>query len=256
MVHTNQMKIQGTWLFRWRSFLPLALAPLFLIGLRHFTYPMGSHLFDRIWEVFCLAIALLGLGIRVYTVGHVPEGTSGRTTSKPKAQELNTTGMYSVVRNPIYLGNFIIWVGIVLLARAALLAGVCVLAFFIYYERIIVAEEEFLSEKFGLLFTQWAEKTPMIIPRLKLWRKPARPFLWQVALVREYPGVLTITAAFTAVEVLGDRFYEGKWQLDRMWAAILCAGLLLFVILWTLKKMRIIKRPANPPDQMDGLGTR
>jgi protein-S-isoprenylcysteine O-methyltransferase Ste14 len=48
--------------------------------------------------------------------------------------------MYSVVRNPIYIGNFIIWVGIVLLARAALLAAVCVLAFFIYYERIIVTE--------------------------------------------------------------------------------------------------------------------
>lgn len=143
-----------------------------------------------------------------------------------------------------------------MLARATLLAGVCVLAFFLYYERIIVAEEEFLSEKFGSLFTQWAEKTPMIIPRFKLWRKPARPFLWQVAFMREYPGVLTLTAAFTAVEVLGDRFYEGKWQLDGMWAGVVCAGLLLFVVLWTLKKMRIIKRPANPLGEINGLGTR
>ena len=249
MAYVDEMRNQGNWLFRRRSFLPLVIVPLFLIGLQHFTYPMGSRLLDRLWELFCFAIALLGLGVRIYTVGHVPKGTSGRTTSTPKAQELNTTGIYSIIRHPLYLGNFIIWVGIVLLVRSTLLTVACVIAYFLYYERIIIAEEAFLSEKFGTAFAQWAEKTPMIIPRFKLWCKPALPFSWQVVLIREYPGFLTITASFAALDVLGVRFYEGKWQLDWMWAIMFCVGLLAFVILRTLKKMQIIRRPQNPATQ-------
>jgi protein-S-isoprenylcysteine O-methyltransferase Ste14 len=241
MAYVDQMKQQGNWLFRWRSFLPLAIVPVFIIGLRHFTYPEGSHLLDRLWELFCFSISLAGLGIRICTVGYVPARTSGRTTSEPKAQELNTTGMYSIVRHPLYLGNFVIWVGIALFSRSTLLTAVCVLAFFLYYERIIFAEEKFLSEKFGASFSQWAEKTPIIVPKLKLWRRPACPFSWRAVLLREYPGLLALVACFTAIEVLGDRFYTGRWQLDPMWVVILCVSLTVFVVFWTLKKMRIIR---------------
>ncbi len=242
MEHIDQIRKQGNWLFRWRSFLPLVIIPLFIISLRHSTYPEGSHLLDRAWELFCFAISLSGLGIRIYTVGHVPAGTSGRTTSRPKAQELNTTGIYSIVRHPLYLGNFVIWVGVVLFPRSILLAAFCFLAFFLYYERIIIAEETFLSEKFGAVFTQWAEKTPMFIPKFKLWCRPTHPFSWRVVLAREYPGFFAIAASLTAIEVLSDRFSEGKWQIDWLWATIFLAGLLVFLILRTLKKMRIIGR--------------
>jgi len=242
VAYIDEMKNQGNWLFRWRSFLPLVMVPLFVIELRHSAYPiMGSHLLDQLWELSCFALSLFGLGMRIYTVGYVPKGTSGRTTSNPKAEELNTTGMYSIVRNPLYFGNFVIWVGIVLLARSALLTVTCVLAFFLYYERIIIAEEEFLSGKFGVVFAQWAEKTPMMIPKFKLWCRPAQPFLWQVVLSREYPGVLTITAVFAAIDAISDWFRQGKWQLDWMWVTIFGISLLIFMVLRTLKKLRIIK---------------
>lgn len=240
MAYIDKLRKQGNWLFRWRSFLPLVVIPLFIVGLRKFTYPEDSHLLDRLWEFFCFSISLLGLAIRIYTVGFVPPGTSGRTTSKPQAQELNTTGMYSVVRHPLYLGNFVIWVGIVLDVHSILLAVFCFSAFYLYYVRIIIAEEAFLSEKFGENFTQWAEKTPMLLPRFKLWRKSSQPFSWQAVLAREYPGFLVITASFLAIEMVGDRFYEGKWQLDWLWVTIFCIGLLTFVVLRALKKMRII----------------
>jgi protein-S-isoprenylcysteine O-methyltransferase Ste14 len=250
MAYIDEMKNQGNWLFRRRSFLPLViLVLLFPIGLHNSTYLMGSRLLDRLWELLCFAIALFGLVIRIYTVGYVADGTSGRTTSKPKAEELNTTGMYSIARHPLYLGNCVIWAGITLLPRSTLLMVACVLAFFLYYERIIVAEEGFLSEKFGAAFTQWAEKVPAMFPKIGPWIKPARPFSWQVVLIREYPGFLVITASFAAIDALIDWFRDDKWQLDWLWAAILCVGLLAFVILRTLKKMRIIKRPQNPATQ-------
>jgi protein-S-isoprenylcysteine O-methyltransferase Ste14 len=245
MAYIDNLRKQGNWLFRWRSFLPFIIVPLFIISLRKFTYPEGSHLLDRLWELFCFSISLLGLAIRIYTVGFVPPGTSGRTTSEPKATELNTTGMYSVVRHPLYLGNFVIWVGIVLTVHSILLAVFCFSAFYLYYMRIIIAEEAFLSEKFGKNFTQWAEKTPMIVPEFKLWRKSAQPFSWQVVLSREYPGFLTITASFFAIETLSDWFYEGNWQLDWLWVTIFCIGLLTFAALLTLKKMRLTGHSGN-----------
>jgi protein-S-isoprenylcysteine O-methyltransferase Ste14 len=247
MLHTDKLRKQGNWLFRWRSFLPLLAIPLFVVSLRYFTYPEGSHFLDRMWEILCFSISLLGLALRIYTVGFVPPGTSGRTTSEPKAKELNTTGIYSIVRHPLYLGNFVIWIGIVLAAHSILLTVFCLSAFYLYYVRIIIAEEAFLSEKFGENFTQWAEKTPMLLPQLKLWRKPAQPFSWRVVLSREYPGFLVITASFLAIETVGDRFYEGRWQLDWLWVTIFCISLLIFLVLRTLKKMRITGHPGNQP---------
>jgi protein-S-isoprenylcysteine O-methyltransferase Ste14/membrane-associated phospholipid phosphatase len=242
--YADRMRNQGRWFYRWRSFLPLIIVPLFLIELRSFTYPEGSHFLDRLWELFCFSISLLGLGIRIYTVGYVPKRSSGRTTSEPKAQELNRTGMYSIVRHPLYLGNFVIWAGIILFAHSFTLAAFGFLAFFLFYERIILADEAFLSEKFGPEFAQWAQKTPMILPRFKLWCKPAQFFSWQNVLAREYPGLFAIIVSFTAIEIFGDRFYEGKWVIDWMWAAIFCTGLLVFVTLRTFKnkKFRIIKQ--------------
>jgi protein-S-isoprenylcysteine O-methyltransferase Ste14/membrane-associated phospholipid phosphatase len=242
----DQMRKQGNWFFKWRSFLPLLIAPLFIIKLRDFTYPWDNHLLDRLWGLFCLTISLLGLGIRIYTVGNVPKRTSGRTTSQLKAQELNTTGTYSIVRHPLYLGNFVIWVGIVLFARSISLAAFCLLAFVLYYERIIIAEEEFLSQKFGEVFTKWADKTPMIVPRFKLWCKPAQPFSWLAVINREYSGLLTITASFIAIEALGDRFYEGRWKLDWMWAVIFCISLLASAAIGALKKTGILRYPQSP----------
>jgi protein-S-isoprenylcysteine O-methyltransferase Ste14/membrane-associated phospholipid phosphatase len=241
--YSEQMRRQGNWFFRWRSFLPLIIVPLFLIEVRYSAYPGNDHLFDRLWELFCLTISLAGLAIRIYTVGYAGKGTSGRTTNAPKAQELSTTGMYSIVRHPLYLGNFVTWAGIVLLPHSITLTAFCLIVFFLLYERIILAEEAFLAEKFGAAFTEWAQKTPMILPRFRLWRKPALPFSWQAVLAREYPAFFAITASFTAIEIFGDRFSQGRWELDWMWAGIFCVGLLVFVVLRTLKKMRIIKHP-------------
>lgn len=133
----------GNWLFRWRSFLPLLVLGLALVGMRDFTYLGNAHKWDLVWEGFCLMVSFFGLGIRALVIGYVPEKTSGRNTLAQKAISLNVTGLYSIVRHPLYLGNFFIWLGISLFARHWLLSVTCMLIFWLYYERIIFAEEEF-----------------------------------------------------------------------------------------------------------------
>lgn len=231
-------KIQqtGQWLFRWRSFLPLFVIPLFLIALKGRTYRPDDHLLNALWEIMCFVISFLGFGIRVYTIGHVPECTSGRNTHRQKANSLNTTGAYSVVRHPLYIGNFLIWFGVVLFVRSLFFSIVAVLLFFLYYRLIIFAEEEFLREKFGQAFDEWAAKTPAIFPRFTNWKSPALPFSLRMVLKREYSAFFFIAISFTCLEVLGDFFYEGKWHIGWPYILILLVGAVAYVSLRALKK--------------------
>ena len=53
-----------------------------------------------------IIISFLGEAIRIFTVAYTPAGTSGRNTKQQLADTLNTTGIYSLLRHPLYLGNF------------------------------------------------------------------------------------------------------------------------------------------------------
>lgn len=137
MALREKLEEQGNWLFRWRSYLPLLFIPLLLIALRNGEFVekvFGDDIGDW-WESAAIFISLLGLVIRAFRVGYVPRGTSGRNTRSQAAAVLNTTGMYSVTRNPLYLGNFIIILGVVLFIQVWWLALITWIGFWLYYER-------------------------------------------------------------------------------------------------------------------------
>src|SRR5436190_22434217 len=107
----------GNKLFRWRSEFPLLVLALVLLDL-YLEPPLcfGGDVED-IWLGICAAVASVGELIRIHAVGHVPKGTSARTNTAPRGAMLNTTGFYSIVRHPLYLGNFLMWMGLTLYVR-------------------------------------------------------------------------------------------------------------------------------------------
>lgn len=236
----RKMESSGSWLFKYRSFVPLLLLPLFGYELSKFTYLNGSHEQTEWWQMACLAVCLSGLAVRMKTAAHVPGGTSGRNTFTQVADCLNTTGMYSVVRHPLYLGNFLIVVGLAMFFRDPVFVTLVIAAFAIYYERIMLVEESFLRSQFGTAFEEWAERTPAFFPRLSSWKKPELPWSWRSMIRREYTTLLIVISLPAVEDVLGDSIVERRLFLDWRWLAALAASLLVFAVCRALKKSTIL----------------
>lgn len=228
---------QGAFLFRWRSYIPLLILPFAIIVFRDpaYLHPLFASPLDTFWELFAILVSTMGFVIRILVAGHVPAGTSGRNTLTQVANVLNTKGMYSIVRNPLYLGNFLIILGILLFTQVWWFVLWASLAFWIYYERIIFTEEEFLRKKFGEAFTSWAEKTPMFIPNFSLWEKADLPFSWKIVLRKEYSGLFGMAAAFTALGIASDFLVEHE-PIDLFWIVFLVVSFALYVTFRFLKK--------------------
>lgn len=233
----------GNLFFRWRGFIPLLLiGPLILAFRESAAIELSvGEVPEDLWALFCFFVAMAGLAIRAFTIGFVPGRTSGRNTKEQRADVLNTTGMYSVVRNPLYLGNFVIILGVVMSTEVWWLCLIVTLFFFIYMERIILAEEAFLHKKFGAAYDDWRNKTPTILPNFKLWQAPDMVFSWKTVLKREYPGFLAIGTAFLIIEMAVDILFAdhsiAEWlDEDLIWLIAYATILIIALTLRHLKK--------------------
>lgn len=232
----EEFERSGSWLFRWRSYLPLALVGVLFVAMGEYKYPGNSEVLDGLWEGFCLLVSFFGLGVRIFTVGHTPKATSGRNTKEQVADTLNITGVYSLVRHPLYLGNFFMFLGVMLFVHMWWLTLIYILAFWLYYERIMFAEEAFLRNKFGDEFLTWAQNTPAFIPRFRDYKKPDLIFSWRKMLRKEYNGFFGVIAAMFILETYGEIILKGNLELDPLWAILLSLGFIAWVTLRILKK--------------------
>ena len=117
------------------------------------------HINDSLGLVL-LGICMLG---RIYCTLQI----GGR-----KNAELVTTGIYSVVRNPLYFFSFIGVVGIGIISNQITVFALLVAAFFLVYLPLISREEKFLGEKFGPTFTDYVSRVPRFIPDFSLYVAP------------------------------------------------------------------------------------
>ncbi len=226
----------STLFFRWRGYLILLLFPAILLSFIGFYYPFGSHKFDLLWEIGCLVVSLLGLSVRVLTVGTAPRGTSGRYTRHRRADGLNTTGMYSIVRHPLYLGNYLIFLGVSFFSRTWFLPIIVSLAFVLHYERVIFSEEEFLENRFGNEFRDWAARVPTILPRVKNYQPPNLSFSWKSVLRREIYALVGIIGGFWGLDMIGDLIAYKRISFDPLWTPLFIITLVFFLMVRIVKK--------------------
>ncbi len=152
------------YLFTYRSYTPIP----FLVFMFAFANPTGWSL------VIGLVLALTGESIRFWGVSYA--GSETRTTGKVGGTQLVTSGPYSYVRNPLYLGNILMYSGVGIMSNALMpyLPLIALFYFAFQYNVIVELEEEYLSRT----FTDWqkyADDVRRFVPGLSRYRVDGNP---------------------------------------------------------------------------------
>jgi len=235
MALIHSFEKSGNILFKYRGQIPLILFIIALPVIYFTNYTIISDSLNSILTIVAISLSILGFLIRAISIGTTPKGTSGRNTKNQVAESLNETGIYSTVRHPLYLGNYFMWIGIVLFTYNFYFIVIVSLAFWLYYERIMFAEERFLEKKFKQKYLEWSLTVPAFIPSFKNYKKNTTPFSFISILRREYSGFLATTLCFTFIDHF--RFFlltqEIKW--DRASTYILAIAIIITLTLRTIK---------------------
>ncbi|MBP7498172.1 MAG: DUF1295 domain-containing protein [Bacteroidales bacterium] len=233
MALINSFEKNGNFLFKYRGQIPVIL---FIGAIPILYYTDFSNINSNLkllLTIIAIITCLAGFLIRFYTIATTPGGTSGRNTEKQVAETVNTKGIYSIVRHPLYLGNYLIWIGIVLFTFNIYYFIIVSLAFWLYYERIMFAEERFLERKFGSQYLDWANKVPAFIPAFSKFVQTDIPFSLKSIVRREYSGVLATAIGFAFIDITRKFFTGHKIELSDLSIIflIICIFLVFIILL-------------------------
>ena len=204
------MEATGAKLFKYRGQIPVLIfvlsLPILFFTCQNLYGSITVTNFQNPVYVVCTVISILlviaGLALRAYTVCTTPKGTSGRNTAQQVADHLNTKGIYSVVRHPLYLANYLIWAGLLVYTMNAFAFIIVSLVYWIYYERIMMTEEAFLRSKYGDEFERWAAKVPAFIPKWSHYEGGMLAFSWKTFIRREYATIMSAIFSYLVIDYL------------------------------------------------------
>lgn len=143
----------GAMLFRNRSWLPVLFVavPLFAPGTMS---ALGTT----------VGVLLIVAGEAIRVLGVAAAGTVTRRRSR-NVQRLVTYGVFAWVRNPLYVGNFLIWMGFIVISGVLWFVPVAMVIFAIEYSLIVRYEEGVLESIFGAEYLAYKQTTPRWFPR-------------------------------------------------------------------------------------------
>lgn len=224
----------GNFLFRYRNGLfPAAYLLLF--------FPSRA-LFENYWLALALgfSIAFAGQLVRALTIGleYIVRGGRNRQVY---ADKLVQGGVFAHCRNPLYLGNYLILLGVGIAANSVLFLCVAIPFFTFAYWAIIAAEESYLRSKFGMEFDEYCLKVNRVIPKWKGFAETFRGmhFNWRRLVTKEYGSAFIWMAAVIMV-VLKNLWIAGQYDPTNLRVRVLWG--LLVVLIFAYATARFLKK--------------
>lgn len=228
-VHRALIRV-GNLLFSTRNYL----FPLAFIAIAAASYPrapFGSERADRILDAIGLGVALVGQALRAAVIG-LAYIVRGGKDKKIYADDLVVTGLFAHSRNPLYLGNILVFLGLFIVLNSWLGYLVGVPLFVLAYLAITLAEEDFLRKQFGQVYVDYCSRVNRFIPTFRGLGATMRgmQFDWRRLLRKEYGSLAAwITAALAlllweSVVRLGWTASAGRARiLGMVWIAVILA---------------------------------
>ena len=221
----------GNVLFRTRdAVFPVTLIALFLIFRP--TYPGGERTLDEVLDVVGILVALAGQALRVAVIGFVYIIRGGKNR-RVYAEDLVTTGFFAHARNPLYLGNALIYFGLFIVWNNPWVYALGVPLVMFAYTAIVAAEEAYLEGKFGEAYREYCRDVPRWWLR---WQGLSASlegmrFNWRRVVLKEYGSAFYWMAGALALRIFDELAYA-SFEARRGVIIAHLMGIGVLVVLW------------------------
>jgi protein-S-isoprenylcysteine O-methyltransferase Ste14 len=178
----------GNFFFRYRNFLFIFLYLLLFIPSPPLFSKEYFGPYFYLWPLITgLIVTISGQLIRGATIGlaYIIRGGSNR---RVYADDLVTTGIFNHCRNPLYVGNILMLLGVGILSNSLIYVFIVMPAFMLIYQTIVLAEENFLRRKFGDAFNEYCNRVNRWIPDFRGLSHTfsSMKFNWKRWIIKEY----------------------------------------------------------------------
>ncbi len=222
-------------------------------------YPLAIWLFAtastsepslRLGAVFLV----LGEALRLWANGYVGHVKVNRTQSGPSAAKtgrLITAGPYAYVRNPLYVGSFLIGMGFCIAMRSWLAALAVLACFGLLYGEKTTREEELIQDEWGAEYAAYRRAVPRWLPTWRYYPHREGQWRWKgIAASKEIKTVVWVTVGLLAVYFREEILQEREWFAPATrvkQAALLILAAVLIAVDGCLELGRWRQRRAEPP---------
>ncbi len=236
----EEFRSQGDLLFKYRSYFPIVII---MVGLAVYFNELakGGDSLEYInsfnYQMVCYGIAAFGLLVRVLAIGFSADNTSGRNTTEGQiADTINKTGLYSIFRHPLYVGNYFMWLGIACLTANLWFIIAFTFMFWLYYERIMFAEEEYIRNLYGDAYVEWASRTPAFWPAFTKWKKPALKFSWVKIIRQEKAGILNLFLIMMVFNFINQYYFTDTVNIYNYASYLFAGSVVWYIIIKVIQK--------------------
>src|SRR5215831_20027051 len=206
-------------------------------------------LFVPSWEVFRnpvtamiigFSVTVIGQLIRIITIGLVYIIRGGKDR-RVYAEDLVTTGIFSHCRNPLYVGNILILVGLGIASNSLLFMAVFTPLFLLFWQAIVLAEENYLRSKFGRQYDEYCGRVNRWLINFNGIGNTlnSMEFKWRRVIIREYNSTYIWMTGAVLIVMKHFYFHDDQFDFQKslpVFISILVVLLLLYLFARYLKK--------------------
>jgi protein-S-isoprenylcysteine O-methyltransferase Ste14 len=213
----------------WQNWL--WILPLVLLGVTSVRphWAVAWKRADDLIDTLGILLVAFGIGIRVCARGWKYEAGSG---------VLVTDGLYGYVRHPLYLGSFLIGLGLCLIIGVFWYVLIYLMAFAWAHLPVIAGEEAGLARRWPKAYTEYRQQVPALLPPLRLLRerRRVRPRRIREAICREADAVCLWPLVAIGLRVWEDAAMDAGLRHHAASVGVLSALALILGIAWLLLK--------------------
>ncbi len=231
----STIKKYSTFLFKYRNYIFLVVSVLLFFGFEPVSLA-GNRVIDLWLNTLGLTIILIGLNIRVAVIG-LAYIKRGGLNKKVYAETLVTTGLFAHCRNPLYLGNILIITGLFVVHNNPWVYLICFSFFLFSYYSIIIVEEDYLLNKFGINFEEYCKNTSRLLINTKGMKQTltGMNFNWKRVIAKDYTTIATALIAYLLLLVEEQIYLSGFDASQEFLRTISVYACLIIVLMATVK---------------------